>query len=274
MSLEIKFNIAKVNLEKAQISAKSTIDNLEQKYILEQNNYDSVKIKLDNNIRLSQSQIDISQANLDLRKSNFSEKELEPFNIAIENAKKWLEEAQKRLEDASLKSLIDWIVWKLSATKMWTIINQIPENPFVTIINKNSLYVEANIEEGDIPNIKLNQAVRIGFNSLENVMLTWAVSFIWDKSSVDQNWIVTYKVEVLFDKLDPQVKEWFTSQIYFILETHKDTLSVPIETVKEENGKSYVILKNWKKQIVQTWINDTDYVEILNWLNEGDIINY
>lgn len=268
-SLVIQVNLASSALEKSKISAKTSIDDFEQKYSLAQNNFDGARVRLENNVALANAQIWVSQANLDAKKTW-----LEPFYTDIDTAKKWIDEAQKRLNDSRLYSPIDWKIWRLSITKPWTIVNINPAWAFVTIINKNSLYIEAKIEEWDISNIYKWQKVNVSFNSLENVNITWRVSYISDKSETDINNIVTYKVEISLDSINESVKEWFTAQLYFVLNIHRNVLAVPLETVKEENWKSYIVLKNWLKQEVTTWIDDWDYVEIKTWLKMWDIISY
>jgi hypothetical protein len=199
---------------------------------------------------------------------------LEPYYTAIKNAQKWLEESKARLDDAYLRSPIDWKIWKLSSAKIWTNIQVNPNSPFVVIIKKDSLYIEAKIEEWDIKNIKINQEVKITFNSLEWVELKWKVSYISDKAETDINWIVTYKVEVIFENMDSSVKEWFTTQLYFLIEKKNNILVLPMESVLIENWVSSVTLEDNTKKIIQTWINDWDYIEIINWLSEWDKVIY
>ncbi|EKE30167.1 MAG: Efflux transporter, RND family, MFP subunit [uncultured bacterium (gcode 4)] len=254
---------------------QNSIDAFEIKVRLAQNSLDTAKTKLENNIKLANSQIAISEANLDSKKDTFDPRELEPFRVAISNARKWVEEAQRKLSDAMLVSPIDWIIWKLPITKIWTQISvTAASSPFVTIINKNSLYVEAKIEEWDITRVHVGQRTVLTFNSLENVSLTGAVSFISDKAETDVNGIVTYKVEIPFDAKESWVKEWFTTQIAFEQVTKENVLSVPFEAVKEEDWEMHVILLNKEKRTVEVWINDWDNIEIISWLKDWDIIRY
>ncbi|EKE28752.1 MAG: Efflux transporter, RND family, MFP subunit [uncultured bacterium (gcode 4)] len=267
-------DIAKNSLSTKADSQQNNIDSLEIKVRLSQNALDAAKTKLDNSIAIAKSQIWISEANLNLKKDSFDPRELEPFRVAIQNANKWVEEAQKKLDDAYLRSPIDWKIWKLSTTKIWTLININPTIPFATIINKNSLYVEAKIEEWDISKLHLWQKTKLTFNSIENVVLDWAVSYISDKAETDQNWIVTYKVEIPFDAKDSWAKEGFTTQIAFEQITKENVLSVPFEAVKEENWTTYATLLDKQKREVKVWINDWDNLEIISWLQEWDVIRY
>lgn len=273
-SLESQVEQAKIVLEKTNLQSKTTIDDLNLKYSQALVNLSWAQTKLQNNIDLANSQINISKANLDNKVSNFDNRELKPYYTAIENAKVWIYEAKQRLIDATLISPINWKIWKLSVQKVWSIISQNSIEPFAILINKDSLYIEAKIEEWDISNIFLNQDVKLTFNSIDNLELTWKVSYISDKAETDVNWIVTYKVEVLFDKIDKKVKEWFTTQIYFILSKIKNTPSLPIEAVKTQNEISTVILKDNSVKTVKIWISDWNFVQILEWLKLWDVVKY
>ncbi len=135
----------------------------------------TAETKLENIKATSNSQVEISAANLDLKKSWFDKRELDPYKAAIDNAKKWIEEAKKKLEDSKIVSPISWKIWKMSITKIWTIISINPNVPFVTLINKDSLFVSAKIEEWDISKVKLWQKVHLTFNSLEWVKIDWEI---------------------------------------------------------------------------------------------------
>ncbi|MDD5769454.1 MAG: HlyD family efflux transporter periplasmic adaptor subunit [Candidatus Gracilibacteria bacterium] len=273
-SLELQIEQSKTALDKVKLQSKTTIDDLEQKYSQALTTLSGAKIKLQNNIDLSNAQIDISKANLNNKISSFDNRELQPYYTAIQNAKVGVEEARKRLSDTSLLSPINGKIAKLNISKVGTIISSNSINPFVIIINKDSLYIEAKIEEGDIGNIYLGQNVNLTFNSINDLELTGKVSYISDKAETDINGIVTYKVEVLFDKVNPKVKEGFTTQIYFILSKAENVLCLPTEVIKTENGISSVILKNKTTRTVKLGISDGDFVQILDGLKVGDEVIY
>ncbi|MDD2565755.1 MAG: HlyD family efflux transporter periplasmic adaptor subunit [Candidatus Gracilibacteria bacterium] len=273
-SYELKLEIAKINYDKVIINNKNIIDSALQKITNSQNQLATAKTKLQANINLANSQIGISQANLDYKTDSFDPRELEPYKVSIESTKKGVEEAKQKIIDATIFSPIDGKIGKLTQTKIGTQINQNPTNAFVTIINKGTVYVEARIEEGDISNISLGQKTNIKFNSLENIEVEGKVSYISDKAETDINGIVTYKVEIRFNKIIPEIKEGYTTQIYFVLEEKKQILSLPIELIKDENDKKFVNLKTGKKLEIKTGIEDGDYIEIISGLKEGDeVIN-
>lgn len=273
-SLSLELNLAKNNLDKINLNSSNSIQDAKFKLDLAINEFNNTKTKTQNNIDQAKSQIKISEASLDYKKDPLSDKELAPSYKSIENARKWLEEAKKRLEDSVIYSPIDGQIWKLFVDKIGTQISSQNTNPFVIVIDKSSLYIETNIEENDIPNIRLGQKINISFDSLENVKIKWVVGYISDKSMTDENDIVSYKVNIEILENNPQIKEWFTTGLDFIIEEKNNVIIVPIEAIKEENWLKKVTLKDWTSANIETWINDGNFYEIKSWLKIWDEIRY
>lgn len=273
-SLSLELNLAKNNLDKINLYSSNSIEDAKFKLDLAINEFNNAKTKTQNNIDQAKSQIKISEANLEYKKDPLTEKELAPYFKSIENARKWLEEAKKRLEDSVIYSPINGQIWKLFIDKIGTQINSQSINPFVIVIDKSSLYIETNIEENDIPNIRLWQKINISFDSLENVKIKWVVSYISDKSMTDENDIVSYKVNIDILENNPQIKEWFTTGLDFIIEEKDNVIIVPIEAIKEENWLKKVTLKDLTLINIETWINDWNFYEIKSWLKIWDEIRY
>ncbi|MCK9272197.1 HlyD family efflux transporter periplasmic adaptor subunit [Candidatus Gracilibacteria bacterium] len=273
-SLNLQLELAKNNFDKINLNIENTIQDTKFKLDLAINQYNNTKTKTDNNIAQAKSQINISEASLDYKKDLPSEKELAPFYKAIENSKKGLEEANKRIEDSILKSPINGHIGKLYINKIGSQINSQSVNPFLIIINKDKLYIETNIEENDIPNIKLGQKINISFDSLDNVKIKGVVTYISDKSMTDENDIVSYKVNVDLLENNSQIKEGFTTGLDFIIEEKDNVILVPIEAVKEEKNIKSVILKDGTSVNIETGIADGNFYEVTKGLKIGDEIRY
>ena len=273
-SLSLELNLAKNNFDKINLNLSNSIEDAKFKLDLALNQYNNTKTKTKNNIAQAKSQIKISEVSLEYKKDLPSEQELAPYYRAIDNARKWLEEAHKKFDDSILKSPIDGQIWKLFIDKIGTQISSQGENPFVIIINKDNLYIETNIEENDIPNIKLWQKINISFDSLENVKIKWVVTYISDKSMTDENDIVSYKVNIDLLEKNPLIKEWFTTWLDFIIEEKDNVILVPIEAVKEEKNVKSVILKDGTSVNIETWIADGNFYEVTKGLKIWDEIRY
>lgn len=136
--------------------------------------------------------------------------------------------------------------------------------PFVTIINTDAFYVEASVEEGDIVKVKNGQAVHISFDAIESLTLTGKVVYVNEKADIDENEIVSYGVEVLFANTDPRIRDGLTASVDFITKEVNGVLTIPVQSVKNRNGKATVVLENRKIREVVTGFTDGKMVEAIS----------
>gem|GEM_PF-6491174 len=104
---EIQLEQSKISLQKIKEQSKTNLDDMTQKYNQAKLNLNIVETTVLNNKEIANSQVQVSKANLENKVVSFDERELEPYYIAIKNAKKTLDEANLRLQDAYLYSPID-----------------------------------------------------------------------------------------------------------------------------------------------------------------------
>lgn len=273
--LQAKLNLAQTWLSKLDTLNSSSLTNLQNKLNLAQTNYDQAKIayenalaKANNSLAVSSSQVDITQVNLQARKSSYTKAELAPYYTAIDEAKRNLREAQARLDDTILKASSDGIISEIN-WNVWELVNT--NKFFASIINAKNIYIESYVEETDIENIKLNQKVKLTFDAIENLSLTWIVAYISDKSSIDTSWIVTYKVKIKFINPDSKVKEWMTANINYITNELKNVLLVPSEAI---SGQQVFSLDKNTTTSVQVWFSNWEFTQILSGVREGEKIRY
>jgi len=124
-----------------------------------------------------------------------------------------------------------------------------------------------------------NYSVIITPDSLPNLKIRGRISKIallpvnlifWDRTSPK-----IYNSEIELDQQNPQLVSGMSVQIEIITETLKDVISIPIESVFEEEGKYFVYLKTGDKpKIVNVTlgISNDNYVHIKSGLSEGDTI--
>jgi len=236
-------------------------------------NYSNAVKKADNNLILAEKQIDISNASLSTKTDDVSYSELAPFYSNIDNAKKSLEESKVKLEDAVLRSPIDWKIVSID-WNIWSFVWWDKEASFVTITNNNKFYVESFVEELDISRIWENANVYLTFDALDQVSLSWQVYFISDKSTTDNNWIVTYKVEISFDPKTYWVREWMTTYVEYITNEVKNVKIIPVWAVKPIDWKPSVMIEDWTWKPVITWFTDGKMVEVISGLEKGEKVIY
>ncbi|MDD5769991.1 MAG: HlyD family efflux transporter periplasmic adaptor subunit [Candidatus Gracilibacteria bacterium] len=266
-----KLNTANSSLEKVKLQNEISIDNSLEKLNSLNLDIKALEIKKLNSKALANSQVDISKATLE-NKKNVDNLDIEPFYMAILQAQKTLDEAIKKKQDSILFSPIDGKIAQING-KISENTNSI-KDPFVVIINNNNFYVDAYVEEGDITKIKNNQNVYISFDAIDTLTLTGNVVYIEDKANIDNNGLVSYRVEIIFGNNDDRIKDAMTSTVEFVTKEMKDVLIIPVQAVKNISGKPSVILENKEIRKVTTGFTDGKMVEVLSGLEKGEKIIY
>ncbi len=266
-----KLDLAKTNYEKTKVQNELDLDNAQAKIDSIEFDIDYQEWKKTTALALSKSQVDISKANLDNKKS-LETLDIEPYYMAVMQAQKTLDEAVLKKKDSVLISPIDGKIAQINGKK-WESTNVLKEQ-FAVIINDKSFFVDAFVEEWDIVKVKKDQEVYIEFDSIDNLTLTWKVVYIEDKANIDVNWLVSYKVEILFENTDSRIKESMTTLIQFITKEVKNVLYIPVSAVKNIAWKPSVIMENKEVKKVSTWFTDSKIVEVISGLEKWEKVVY
>ena len=184
-----------------------------------------------------------------------------------------VDKAKFNIAQATITSPIDGVVSLLNY-KAGDIITD-NTKPVVTIINNNTLFIEVNIEESDISKLAVGQKARATFDAVDGLTLDGEVSFISLTSVTSSNGIVTYLVRVLFtNPKDNPIREGMTASVNFITAEAQNVLNIPVEAVRNVNGRPSVELPDGTFASVVTGFTDGKSVEIISGLNLGDKITY
>ncbi|AOT70482.1 efflux RND transporter periplasmic adaptor subunit [Geosporobacter ferrireducens] len=147
-----------------------------------------------------------------------------------------------------------------------------PGKTLFTIVDVSSLYVEAGISEKDIGLIKLGQQVLMKVDALEGQNPTGKITSI---GPVPIEPSKTYPIKVLVDNRNNQLKAGMFATIEIVTENKKAAVGVSKEAVIQENGKSYVFVKEEGKAIkkeVSTGMTIDGYIEITGGIQTGEEI--
>lgn len=219
-------------------------------------------------------QISLDQANRDYDDllAPLTDAEIASAKSRLTSASISLQKAQFDLDKATLTSPIDGQIVQLSYAAGDIITDN--SKSVVTIINNDTLFIEANIEEADIAKLEVGQKTYATFDALEGLRLEGEISFISLTSETSNNGITTYLVRVTFSKGENQIREGMTASIEFVTAEAKDVLMVPVSAVRNVNGKPSVQLKTEEWIPVVTGFTDGKNVELISGLNQGDIVFY
>ena len=231
-------------------------------------------IDAENSVKTKELDLDESKLDYEDLLSPLSNSELASAKSQLTSASVSLQKANNELEEATLISPIDGEVALLNYKTGDTIISD-NSKIVVSIINNDTLFIEVDIEEADINNLEVGQKAIATFDALNELEIEGEISFISLTSSTNNNGIVTYLVRVLFENSsDANVREGMTAYVDFITGSVSDVLVIPVEAVRNVEGKPSVQFASGEWMPVTTGFTDGDDVEVISGLNKGDKIVY
>ncbi len=184
--------------------------------------------------------------------------------------------ARNNLQDATLISPTDGMVLSNNGKEgeLVTSSSTSTNTPFIVLANGNEVAVDSYPIEDDIGKISVGQAAEVVFTSLPDKSYEGKVSSISPNPIVDQSGIVTYKVSVLLNVPDENIKNGMTASVAFIAQQVKGVVTIPVEAVVRANGAPSVEVQasdgstGWVK--VKTGLTNGKIVEIKEGLKAGD----
>lgn len=264
-------------------NARSNVDSFQIAYDKAANDLKVAKSQGDQNINNSEISVKSRKISLDQARISYAEliaptpqSDLASVQSQLTSAAINVDKAKYNMSQATLIAPIDGIVSQLNYKQGDIILGtDTSAKSMATIINNDTLYVEVNIEEGDISKIKVGQTANVTFDAIDGVTLTGDVTFISLTSTTNSNGIVTYLVRVAIPKAsESQVREGMTSNVEFITSQALNVLSSPVAAVRNIAGKPSVEKADGTIANVVTGFTDGKKVEIISGLNEGDVIVY
>lgn len=194
--------------------------------------------------------------------------------VARDNAYDALKAANDALNNAVLYAPFGGIVADVNQVIAGT--NSIPGVSSITVVNPDSVYFEAEVEETDLPNVKIGQKVDVKLDAYPDEVYSGVVTnigFVAFTSSTGGN---AYKVKITMPKnTDMKFKVGMQGDADIIFGRVDNTLKVSSQTLIENGGKSYVwIYQNGKikKTEVKAGAASSNDTEIKSGVNEGDIL--
>lgn len=230
--------------------------------------------------------------NLNSYQDKLVQKEFEIKNLELvlrQNEKKLqdmkdkLEEKKEDLKDYYIYSPISAIVNKLNNK----INDYVGSVSVIYSLESSEKIAEVNINEIDIPLIKIGQKAILTFDALPDLKLNGEVIYIHPIAEVSQG-VVSYKVKIRIEN-DSRVKIGMSVNADIITESKENVLIVPKQAIKKLEDKEYIeipderenikdirksVVLNYplKRVFIKTGLRDDQNVEILEGLREGDFI--
>ena len=197
--------------------------------------------------------------------------------LEVAAARKALEQAQKELDEATITAPFDGIVGAVYVDE-GDIIPPPTMAPTVAIyfITPTSLELIAEVDEVDIPLVKVGQSVTIEVDAITDELFEGTVSSISPVPVIEAS-LVIYKVTVsLTVPADSGVMVGMSATADIIIDKSENTLLVPERAIgHDENGNPVVWVSidgQLEERAVVVGISDGLHTEILEGLAEGEMV--
>jgi len=263
-----------INANQAIDSAKleNTGDTIEDKYDEAVITLKSTKTKAAAAEEDARLQLENAKIQLDQKLEGITDTDLTTLSANLNKSQYKIDKLNEDMNQATLYASIDGEVAQLNGKVDEYIVKDTAES-FITILNKDTYYIEVYIEEMDINEIDVGQKIYATFDALEGVELTGKVSYVSLTSTTDNSGIVTYLVRILLDDVaDSNIREGMTAFVEFVISETNDVLVVPVSSVVNYEGKPSIQLESGEFINVTTGFTDSSMVEVIDGLSVGDKI--
>ncbi|MFK5920850.1 MAG: efflux RND transporter periplasmic adaptor subunit [Verrucomicrobiota bacterium] len=143
-----------------------------------------------------------------------------------------------------------------------------PHEVFMTVVQSQQLQVQTSIPENKLSLLKKGLKAKITATAAPDAPLQGQLSSMNRVPLTSGGFPGTLEITSETKGLYPGMSCKIQIEIY----KNNKALTVPKKAVRKENEKSFVTLKNGKKQEVKTGRTDSKLIEILSGLKEGDTI--
>jgi macrolide-specific efflux system membrane fusion protein len=144
------------------------------------------------------------------------------------------------------------------------------------IVLSDRLIVQAQVDETDIGKVKLGQEAVITLDAYPDLVAKSKVDHVYYESTTVNN-VTIYKVDILPEKVPDEFRSGMSANVKIVQESKDNALLVPLDTVKQKNGKSFVLVSEGAgekpdKREVGTGLSDDNNIEITSGLTADDTI--
>ncbi|MFA6458679.1 MAG: efflux RND transporter periplasmic adaptor subunit [Patescibacteria group bacterium] len=219
----------------------------------------------------AQNSVDVAELNYLKLTEPATAVDLATLRAQINSAQINVQKIKNQIAEATLTAPIDGEIVELNG-QVGDLIIKDQNETFATILNKDTFFIEVNIEEAEINQIQKGQRVIATFDAIEDTEVEGTVTFV-SLTSTTTGGIVTYPVRIaLKDWSDVPIREGMTAYVDFVVGEAKGVLAIPVGAVVTRNDKSFVSMEDGSSREITTGFNDGSMVEVSSGLTEGEQI--
>ena len=190
--------------------------------------------------------------------------------------------AQTNLALAELRLAQSQIVAPIAGTVANVIINEgelaSPGAPAITIVNEEAFHITVSVDEIDIDEIALGQAVDVSVDALPNTAVSGTIAEIAPTSATSGG-VVTYLVTINIDSAQSdELRPGMSANASIVVDEVAEVLVVPNWAIRlnRETGEAFVNLLQAdgtiEEVVVETGLRNEQFSEVLAGLRAGDSV--
>ncbi len=230
--------------------------------------------KAEKEYAVSLSQYKAAQEAIQLVKEKFTKEEIDAAFAKAGQAKASLKEAQVLLSYATITAPISGTIGSVTTQQGETVSAGLNAPTFITIIDLNRLEVDTYVDETDIGKVKVGQEAIFTVASFAEKDFKGKVMAIYPKAVIQDN-VVYYITIISVENPGGLLRPEMTATVNISLQKKEKVLTVPNAAVCRREGKKVVfVMQNNQpvKREVKTGWKDSNYIEILSGLKEGECV--
>jgi multidrug efflux pump subunit AcrA (membrane-fusion protein) len=216
---------------------------------------DNATTKLEN----AEASLSAAQQNLNLITQKVGPQSVEVAQAQVNQAQAGLKSIQSQIDDTVIKSPIAGVV---SAVNIHQGEITSGSQASVTIVDSSSIMAEVNVPDTMLSKIKVGQSISVTIPSLSDKKLTGTIDTITPNADSKTQ---QYLIKVRIPNSDASLTSGMYSKVSFPDQVKNNVMTVPNETIKVENGVSYLFTvrsNKVKKVAVTTGLSNDKVTEI------------
>ncbi len=215
-------------------------------------------------------------------KRQAAQADLQILEIQRDRARDAMLHAQADAEKMAIKSPIDGMVvlnsvWKggsFGEVQDGEAVH--PGLPFMQVVNPQAMQVRARVNQADIDDVHLGQAVQVHLDAYPDLAFPGKVESISAVATTGMSdWVRTFGVIISIQGSDPRLMPDLSAAVDVILDRVPNVLVAPRDALTLENGREYVYVKNgsnFEKRPVKTGPEDAVNEVIESGVKAGDVL--
>lgn len=211
-----------------------------------------------------------------LEQQRIAKLQVKAAEVQLEAAEQSVAEAEKQLGWTTITAPFDGIVVSVDADEGDTVL---ATETIIHLIDPATIELNAEVDEIDIPEVKLNQRAIIEVDALPDIQLEgWVISIC--PLSTEEGGVVVYEVKIGFNALgDFELKIGMSATADIIIQQRSNVLLVPNRAIKQDSQDNLVVeimvneeSEERQERPVITGISDGYQTEIVSGLQERDVV--